>query len=194
MNERRVSSTRASRKDQSAPMVPYAGGKRNTVSLFPEPRIIRTTKKSSHHDFVSSNLNLHVLLQIQCTQKSVRRCLTSFFFFSCLNATLIIFCPVNHIFDISAGDAPPEDHPPAVPASATPHHIPDSSSSSSPPSQASRAAVRSQHSLDSEAMVDAALMTMMHEELPGLPALSDITAGPMHHHHAHPTLDIFDAL
>jgi hypothetical protein len=101
-------------------------------------------------------------------------------------------CPVNHIFDTSAGEVPPpEDHPPAAPASSTPHDIPDSSSS--PPSQASRAPLRSQHSLDSEAMVDAALMTMMHEELPGLPALSDITAGPMHHH-AHPTLDIFDAL
>jgi hypothetical protein len=57
-------------------------------------------------------------------------------------------------------------------------------------SHASRA-VHSQPSLDSEAMVDAALMNMMHDELPTLPPLSDLTTGPTH---AHATLDIFDAL
>jgi hypothetical protein len=40
-------------------------------------------------------------------------------------------------------------------------------------------------------MVDAALMNMMHDELPTLPPLSDLTTGPTH---AHATLDIFDAL
>lgn len=62
--------------------------------------------------------------------------------------------------------------------------------------------MRSQPSLDSEAMVDAALATMTHDvdELPSLPPLSDLATGPMHplplpHSHvaAHGTLDIFDA-
>jgi hypothetical protein len=61
--------------------------------------------------------------------------------------------------------------------------------------------MRSHPSLDSEAMVDAALANMIHdvEEPPSLPPLSDLAAGPMHAHplsHAatHAVLDIFDAL
>lgn len=72
-------------------------------------------------------------------------------------------------------------------------------------SQAPTGSVQSHPSLDSEAMVDAALTNMLHEveeDLPSLPPLSDITGlttGPMHTHPhlhsqatAHPALDIFD--
>lgn len=64
-------------------------------------------------------------------------------------------------------------------------------------SQAPSGGVRSHPSLDSEAMVDAALTNMLHdveEDLPSLPPLSDITGlttGPTHAH-VHPALDIFD--
>lgn len=69
-------------------------------------------------------------------------------------------------------------------------------------SPASTGGVRSQPSLDSEAMVDAALTNMMHdvEELPSLPPLSDFATGPTyaHSHPAHAAaraaLDLFDAL
>ena len=80
-------------------------------------------------------------------------------------------------------------------------------------SQAPTGGVQSHPSLDSEAMVDAALANMLHdveEDLPSLPPLSDITGlttGPTHAHAhsqphphlhlhsqaaAHPSLDIFD--
>jgi hypothetical protein len=72
-------------------------------------------------------------------------------------------------------------------------------------SQAPTGSVQSHPSLDSEAMVDAALTNMLHdveEDLPSLPPLSDITGlttGPTHAHPhlhsqaaAHPALDIFD--
>lgn len=72
-------------------------------------------------------------------------------------------------------------------------------------SQAPIGGVQSHPSLDSEAMVDAALTNMLHdveEDLPSLPPLSEIaglTTGPTHAHPhlisqavAHPALDIFD--
>ena len=73
-------------------------------------------------------------------------------------------------------------------------------------SQPPTGGVQPHPSLDSEAMVDAALTNMLHdveEDLPSLPPLSDITGlttGPPHAHPhlhsqaaAHPALDIFDA-
>ncbi len=75
-------------------------------------------------------------------------------------------------------------------------------------SQAPTGSVQSHPSLDSEAMVDAALMNTLHDvegDLPSLPlpSLSDLTAGRTHanvhsqlHPHSqaatHPALDIFD--
>ena len=58
--------------------------------------------------------------------------------------------------------------------------------------------MRSHPSVDSEAMVDAALTSMMHDVdgLPSLPPLSDLAAGPARTHarvHAHSSFDIFDA-
>jgi hypothetical protein len=77
---------------------------------------------------------------------------------------------VNHIFD-SAGETPPGD-PPASTSSAT---APEDNGISDPTSSQASRAVRSQPSLDSETMVDVALMTIMHEGLPTLPPLSDLT-------------------
>jgi hypothetical protein len=72
-------------------------------------------------------------------------------------------------------------------------------------SQVPTGGVQSHPSLDSEALVDAALANMLHdveEDLPSLPPLSEITGlttGPTHAHPhlhsqaaAHPALDIFD--
>lgn len=72
-------------------------------------------------------------------------------------------------------------------------------------SQVPTGGVHSHPSLDSEALVDAALTNMLHdveEDLPSLPPLSEITGlttGPTHAHPhlhsqaaAHPALDIFD--
>ena len=72
-------------------------------------------------------------------------------------------------------------------------------------SQVPTGGVQSHPSLDSEALVDAALTNMLHdveEDLPSLPPLSEITGlttGPTHAHPhlhsqaaAHPALDIFD--
>jgi hypothetical protein len=72
-------------------------------------------------------------------------------------------------------------------------------------SQVPTGGVQTHPSLDSEAMVDAALTNMLHdveEDLPSLPPLSEITGlttSPTHAHPhlhsqavAHPALDIFD--
>lgn len=90
--------------------------------------------------------------------------------------------------------------------------LPEQPSASSPPPegdapgpsyQASRT-MRSHASIDSEAMVDAALSGMMPEELPSLPPLSDLVVvaaaaaaaviDSETHAHAHTMLDIFDVL
>jgi hypothetical protein len=119
---------------------------------------------------------------------------------------------VNHVFD-SAAEALPE---PSTAASTSisssvvteadgggsgGHAAAPGGQPFSSLSQASRhgGGVRSHPSLDSEAMVDAALSNMIHDvdELPSLPPLSDLMSGPpthahAHAHHAHPTLNIFD--
>lgn len=111
---------------------------------------------------------------------------------------------VNHVFD-SGGETPLE--PAGYASTSSVAHAGDGDnvaavapgpSFSSPPSSGG---MRSHPSLDSEAMVDAALANMLHdvEEPPSLPPLSDLAAGPMHvhpHPHAatHAALDIFDAL
>ena len=123
---------------------------------------------------------------------------------------------VNHVFD-SAAETPPEPLPVAYASTSSVSHAGDGIAAAAPgpsfSSQASAGGVRSHPSLDSEAMVDAALTNMMRdvEDLPSLPPLSDLAAGLAHahahahththshsHSHphaaAHPTLDIFDAL
>ena len=155
----------------------------------------------------------------QCTQGSVRHILVfiSRIRFPAFPLTGALFIKtVNHVFD-SAAEALPE---PSTAASTSISssvvteadgggsggHAAAPAQPFSSLSQASRhgGGVRSHPSLDSEAMVDAALSNMIHDvdELPSLPPLSDLMSGPpthahthahAHAHHAHPTLDIFDA-
>jgi hypothetical protein len=107
---------------------------------------------------------------------------------------------------------PPEPSPAAY-ASTSAAHASDGdgvaavATAPGPPfaSQVPTGGVQSHPSLDSEAMVDAALTNMLHdveEDLPSLPPLSEITGlttGSTHAHphlHSqvgvHPALDIFD--
>lgn len=116
---------------------------------------------------------------------------------------------VNHVFDLTAEMQPPE--PPLAPAAAGASASISSSAATEGDggtaaapggqpfsiSQASRG-VRSRPSLDSEAMVDAALSNMIHDvdELPSLPPLSDLAGSVARTHthvHARSSLDIFDA-
>jgi hypothetical protein len=108
---------------------------------------------------------------------------------------------------------PPEPSPAAYASTSSVAHAGDgdgiaaaaTAPGSSFASQAPTGGVQSHPSLDSEALVDAALTNMLHdveEDLPSLPPLSQITgltAGPTHAHPhlhsqaaAHPALDIFD--
>jgi len=108
---------------------------------------------------------------------------------------------------------PPEPSPAAYASTSSVAHTGDgdgvataaTAPGSSFASQAPTGGVQSHHSLDSEAMVDAALTNLLHDvegDLPSLPPLSDITGlttGPSHAHPhlhpqavAHPALDIFD--
>jgi hypothetical protein len=122
-----------------------------------------------------------------------------------------LYKTVNHVFD-STAETPPEPSSAAYASTSSVSHPGDGAVAVAPApgpsfsSPASTGGVRSQPSLDSEAMVDAALATMTHDvdELPSLPLLSDLATGPMHphphslplpHSHvaAHGTLDIFDA-
>jgi hypothetical protein len=105
---------------------------------------------------------------------------------------------VNHVFD-SAVDAPSE--PPSAAARASISVGPEGDGAATPTvtpalglasvsfsSQTSSRGVRSHPSLDSEAMVDAALSNMIHdvEALPSsLPPLPDLAASAMQHAHAH---------
>jgi len=49
VNERKVFSTRASRRDQTAPMAQRAGDKRSTVSCFPSPPQSTSRQRSSFY-------------------------------------------------------------------------------------------------------------------------------------------------
>lgn len=115
-----------------------------------------------------------------------------------------LFNTVNHVFD-SGGETPLEPAGYTSTSSVAHAGSGDNVAATAPgpsfSSPASTGGVRSHPSLDSEAMVDAALANMLHdvEEPPSLPPLSDLAAGPMHahsHSHAatHAALDIFDAL
>jgi hypothetical protein len=102
---------------------------------------------------------------------------------------------------------PPEPSPAAYALTSSVAHASDGAVATAPgPSFASQVptgAVQSHPSLDSEAMVDAALTNMLRdveEDLPSLPPLSEITGLTTGHAHphlhsqvaAHPALDIFD--
>ena len=123
-----------------------------------------------------------------------------------------LYKTVNHVFD-SAAEMPPEPLPAGYASTSSVAHlgggdgVAAAASGPSFSSPGSTGGVRSQPSLDSEAMVDAALTNMIHdvEEPPSLPPLSDLAAGPTHtHSYPHPhslghvathaALDIFDAL
>ncbi|KAH9179196.1 hypothetical protein EDB89DRAFT_1925888 [Lactarius sanguifluus] len=102
----------------------------------------------------------------------------------------------NHVFDSTMGELLPE-LPPA--SSPPPSALPEGDAPGPSSSQTSRT-MRSQPSLDSEAMVDAALMGTILEEPPSLPPLSDLVAAATaaavidSPTHAHSMLDIFDVL
>jgi hypothetical protein len=120
-----------------------------------------------------------------------------------------LYKTVNHVFD-SAAEMPPEPLPAGYASTSSAGDGDGVAAAASGPSfssPGSTGGVRSQPSLDSEAMVDAALTNMIHdvEEPPSLPPLSDLAAGPTHTHtYPHPhslghvathaALDIFDAL
>jgi hypothetical protein len=113
---------------------------------------------------------------------------------------------VNHVFDLTAEVQPLEPAAAAAGASTSVSSSTategDNGAAAAPggqpfSSQAPRG-VRSHPSLDSEAMVDAALSSMLHDvdELPSLLPLADLAgpvARPHTHVHTHSSLDIFDA-
>ncbi|KAI9443175.1 hypothetical protein H4582DRAFT_2195857 [Lactarius indigo] len=102
----------------------------------------------------------------------------------------------NHVFDSTMGELLPEQPPASSPL---PSALPEGDMPGPSSSQTSRT-MRSQPSLDSEAMVDAALTGIIPEEPPSLPPLSDLVVAAAaaaaidSPTHAHSVLDIFDAL
>ena len=192
---------RTSRKGQTVLTAQPADDKRSMVRFCP------WSVASGHSAY---SVDVFLVHARQCTSPLVSFPVLAFLIFL-LNGPLQKKT-VNHVFDLTAEVQPPE--PPLAPASAAAGASTSISSSAATEggggtaaaapgghpfssSQAPRG-VRSHPSLDSEAMVDAALSNMIHDidELPSLPPLSDL-AGPvarMHTRaHAHSSLDIFDA-
>jgi len=188
-----------SRRDQTALTVQPVGDKKSMVSFF-SLNLLRLGIRAYSFDV------------FQCTQGSVRHILVfiSRMGFPAFPLTGALFITtVNHVFDSAAEALPEPSTAASTSISSSMVTEADGGGHAAAPgqpfsslSQASRhgGGVRSHPSLDSEAMVDAALSNMIHDvdELPSLPPLSDLMSGPpththAHAHHAHPTLDIFDA-
>ena len=210
---------RTSRRGQTALTARPVGDKRNTVRSSPE-------HLTSGHSAYSLDVFSTIVHARECMSPPV------YIPYRVLPALLLtqraFFKTVNHVFD-TAVEAPPEEL-----SAAASNPISSSSVASEggrtaaaavalppvqPPflsSHGSRGLLRSHPSLDSEAMVDAALTSIMHDvdDLPSLPLppLSDLAAGPLmthphaharshshshshphSHAHSHSALDIFDA-